>query len=181
MTRMPQLKREEMNEEQGAVYDEIVNRGGRIGGPYGAYIRIPRFMRLNQEMGDYLRSNGLPPKLRQLAAILAIRFWGGRYAWAANARNAVGEGLDQSIVDAINERRPPRFADDDEKAVYEVVTELLETKGISDETYDAAERRFGQEHLVNIIVTAGFFSMVCMTTNSVQVSPPDDAEQVLIV
>jgi len=91
------------------------------------------------------------------------------------------EGLSQDIIDAINERRQPDFDDEDEWVTYAVVNELLETKSLSDETFDTAVRRFGEENLVNIIATTGFFSMVCMTTNSVEVSPPADAEQVLLV
>ncbi len=80
MTRIRSLEREDMNSEQIAIYDEIVASGGRLGGPYTAYIQIPRFMKLNQEMGNYLRSNTLDPRLRQLAAIITIRYWGAKFA-----------------------------------------------------------------------------------------------------
>lgn len=180
MSRMKPLAREDMNDEQAAVYDEIVGNGGRLGGPYGAYIRIPRFMKLNQDMGDYLRSNSLDPKLRQLAGILSIRHWGAKFPWAMNAREAVKQGLSQDIVDSINKGETPSFVNEDEEIVYELVSELLSNRLISDATYARSAAYFGDENLTDIIVTAGFYSMVSMTVVSVDVQPPPDAEQVLL-
>ncbi len=52
------LKREDMNEEQGRLYDEIEAKDGRVrGGPYWAYIRNPEFMRLHNEMSIFLSSS----------------------------------------------------------------------------------------------------------------------------
>lgn len=180
MSRMKPLAREDMNDEQAAVYDEIIDKGGRLGGPYGAYIRIPRFMKLNQDMGDYLRSNSLDPKLRQLAGILSIRHWGAKFPWAMNAREAVKQGLAQEIVDAINSGETPNFSNEDEEIVYNLVSELLANKVISDATYARGAEFFGDETLTDIIVTAGFYGMVSMTVVSVDVQPPPDAEQKLL-
>lgn len=180
MTRIRPLKREEMNSEQIAIYDEIVAKGGRLGGPYTAYIRIPRFMKLNQEMGNYLRSNTLEPRLRQLAAIITIRYWGAKFAWAMNARDAIEQGVSPDIVEAINHRQRPAFDKADEEVVYDVVNELLSEKVISDETYSRSVDTLGEETMVDLIVTTGFFSMVSMTLVSFNIDPPPDAEQQLI-
>jgi len=180
MTRIRQLKREEMNSEQIAIYDEIVAKGGRLGGPYTAYIRIPRFMKLNQEMGNYLRSNTLDPRLRQLAAIIIIRYWGAGFAWAMNAKDAIEQGVSPDIVEAINHGQRPAFNKTDEEAVYDAVNELLSEKAISDETYGRSVNEMGEETLVDLIVTTGFFSMVSMTLVSFNIDPSLDADQQLI-
>lgn len=180
MARMTIQPREEMSAEQGAVYDEIISSGGRLGGPYNAYIRIPRFMKLNQAMGDYLRDNSLDPKLRQLASLVAIRHWNAKFPWATNAKAAVDAGLSQDTIDAINGHVQPDFANDDERIVYGIVTELLAEKVVSDDTYALAVEHFGEETVVDIIVTAGFYSMVCMTVVTIETDPPNGAEQVLL-
>lgn len=180
MPRMTIPPREEMNDEQGAVYDEIVNAGGRLGGPYGAYIRIPRFMKLNQDMGDYLRSNTLDPRLRQLAAIVAIRHWSAKFPWATNAQAAVDAGLSQDVVDAINRRDRPDFGDEQESLVFDIASELLEQKTVSDATYKKGVDEFGETTMVDIIVTTGFYSMVCMTVVTIQTDPPANAKQALL-
>jgi len=62
-----------MNPEQRKVYEESVARGLPTGGPYTAYIRIPQFMALNREMSNYLRSNSLPGRLRQMIVLHTIK------------------------------------------------------------------------------------------------------------
>ena len=180
MTRIRSLEREDMNSEQIAIYDEIVASGGRLGGPYTAYIQIPRFMKLNQEMGNYLRSNTLDPRLRQLAAIITIRYWGAKFAWAMNAKDAITQGVSPDIVEAINHQQRPAFDKADEEVVYDAVNELLSEKVISDTAYNRSADILGEETLVDLIVTIGFFSMVSMTLVSFNIDPPLDAEHRLI-
>ena len=180
MGRIKPLEREDMSEEQAAIYDEILANGGRLGGPYMAYIRIPRFMKLNQEMGNYLRSNTLAPRLRQLAAIIVIRHWGAKFAWAMNARDAIEKGVSLDIVAAINHRQRPEFQKADEEVVHDLVSELLASKLISDKTYARASDTLGEESLVDLVATVGFFSMVSMTLVSFDIDPPQDAAQRLI-
>jgi len=180
MTRLAPLPREAMTEEQAAVLDEIVARGGRLGGPYEAYIRIPKFMRLNQQMGDYLRTNSLAPRLRLLAVLLVVRHWNARFAWATNAREAVGAGIAQDIVDAINRRARPTLENELDRRVYDLVTGLLEQRKIPDDTYRRAEKALGETTLADLVVTVGFYGMVCTTLASFDVDPPAAAEQRLL-
>ena len=65
MARIDPLKPEDMNDEQGQAYDEVVARGGRVGGPNGVYIRVPELFKLNQDLGNYLRDNHVNARLRQ--------------------------------------------------------------------------------------------------------------------
>jgi hypothetical protein len=51
MTRIAILKREEMNTEQGRVYDEAKAANQPVGGPYYAYIRNPTLFTASQNMG----------------------------------------------------------------------------------------------------------------------------------
>jgi hypothetical protein len=53
-----------------------------------------------------------------------------------------------------------------------VARELLASKGLSDETYAAAEKTMGLEILVALIASIGSFSMTCMTANTFGIDPP---------
>ena len=180
MTRMGPLLRENMNDRQKAVFDKITADGGRIGGPYTAYIRTPEFMQVNQEMGNVLRSNTLPSKLRLLAAITVIRYWGAEFPWAMNARDAASEGISQDIIDAINQGERPIFPETAEQLIFDFSSELLNTKNVSDETYNKAKKLLDEECLASLIETIGFYSMVSMTTLSIRVEAPATEMQVLI-
>ncbi len=115
-----------------------------------------------------------------LAALLVIRHWGARFAWVTNAKEAVGAGLGQKIVDAINHKVRPVLEKATDQLVYDLVTELLDTKGLGDETYRRAAGVLGETVLIDLVVTAGFYGMVCTTLVSFDVDPPANAEQCLL-
>ncbi len=171
MARIDPLKREDMNEAQRQVYDEVAARGGRLGGPNGIYIRVPELFRLNQELGDYLRANHLEPRLRQLAAIVAVRRWNGAYAWGAQGRDALKAGISQDIVDAVNERKTPVLDDADDRAVHDAALELADTGSLSDASFEKAIAQLGFNRLLDLVASVGFYTAVSQTVNVFEVEP----------
>jgi 4-carboxymuconolactone decarboxylase len=175
MTRIRILKREDMNEEQGKVYDEVEAAGGPLAGPYWAYIRNPALMRLAQDVSNCLRASDLSGRERQITVLTVVRHWGGEYPWAVQVKASLAAGVDQEIVDSINARQTPPLSDAREKAAHEVARELLADHGLSDATYANAAELFGDEQLVALVASIGYFSMVCCTANAFDVTPPDAA------
>ena len=171
MARIDPLQPEEMTAEQRRVYDEVVARGGRIGGPNGVYLRIPELFTLNQEFGNYLRDNHLSARLRQLAAIVTVRRWNGAYAWGAQGRDALAAGISQEIVDAINARETPVLEDADDQLVYELAVELSETGALSDDLFERAIGQLGLNQLLDLVAAVGFFTAVSLTVNVFEVEP----------
>jgi 4-carboxymuconolactone decarboxylase len=175
MTRIRIINRSEMNAEQGRVYDEAKAKGNPVGGPYYAYIRYPRLMEAAQELGNCLRDSALSGRERQIAVLTAIRHWDAKYPWAVQVRGSLAAGVDQPTIDAINARKAPTLANPRERLAYEVATELLTKRGLSDATYESAARHFKEEELVALVAVVGQFSMVSCTANAFDVTPPEDA------
>ena len=180
MTRFAIIQRDDMNEEQGQVFDDAKAAGQPLGGPYWAYIRHPKLMRLAQDTGNYLRTGDLSGRERQIAILAVIRHWGADYPWAVQVRASLAAGVDQDIVDTINASKVPDLADAREKAAYDVATELLANHGMSDATYANAEGLFGLDTLIGLVATIGQFSMTCNTTNAFDITPPDDVPHRLV-
>jgi 4-carboxymuconolactone decarboxylase len=164
-----------MDPEQARVYDAAKNAGGVVGGPYYAYIRQPKIFEASQNLRTVLFSGPLSERERQIANLVVARHWNARYPWVAQVRGALAVGLEQSVIDAINARKVPKLDDPRERACFAVPSELLATKSLSNETYAAAEKALGLEHLVALIATTGSFSMTCLTANTFEVDAPADA------
>ena len=174
MPRIAILDRTAMNAEQARVYDAAKNSGGPVGGPYYAYIRLPNLFEAAQNMRVCLGGGPLSGRERQIAHLVIARHWSARYPWFAQVRASLAAGVEQSVIDAINARKTPNLGDARERACYEVASELLANKRLSDATFAAAEKTLGLEHLVALVATTGSFSMTCLTTNAFDVSPPAD-------
>ena len=171
MARIDPLKREEMNDEQRQAYDEVVAKGGRVGGPNGVYIRVPELFRLNQELGNYLRANHIDARRRQLAAIVTVRRWNGAYAWGAQGRDALNAGVSRDIVDAVNERRTPVLDDPVDRAVYDAAVELADTGSLSDASFATALETLGFNRLLDLVASVGFFTAVAQAVSVFEVEP----------
>ena len=174
MPRIKTIDRADMNAEQGRVYDAAKQGSGIVGGPYTAYIRLPKLFEAAQNMRESLSGGPLSAREQQIVNMTVARHWGARYPWFAQARRSLSVGIPQSAIDAINARQTPNLPDAREKACFTVARELLANKTLSDETYAAAEKTMGLESLVALVATTGSFSMTCMTAISFGVEPPAD-------
>ncbi len=174
MTRIEILKREDMNDAQGEVYDEAQAGAGPVGGPYYAYIRIPELMRQSQKLRACLHSGPLSGRERQIINLVVARHWGAKYPWFAQARGALEVGLDREIIDAINANDAPQLDDPREQAVHAVARELLAEQHLSDATYAAAEASLGLDDLIAAVANVGQFGMTCCTANAFEIDPPAD-------
>ena len=174
MPRIPIVERGEMNAEQARVYDAAKQGSGIVGGPYYAYIRLPKLFEACQSLRASLASGPLSPRETQIVNLVVARHWNARYPWFAQARRSRSVGIDQAVIDAINARRTPDLTDLRERTCFAVARELLADKGLADATYMAAETAMGLESLVALVAATGSFSMTCMTANSFGVEPPAD-------
>jgi 4-carboxymuconolactone decarboxylase len=174
MPRIPIVDRADMNAEQARVYDAAKQTSGIVGGPYTAYIRLPKLFEACQNLRESLSGGPLSARETQIVNMVVARHWNARYPWFAQARRSRQVGIDQTVIDAINARGTPKLDDAREGTCLLVARELLADKHLSDATYAAAEKTMGLQSLVALVAATGSFSMTCMTANSFGVEPPAD-------
>jgi 4-carboxymuconolactone decarboxylase len=162
----------ELSPEQKIVAERIVKSIGQLGGPYGAWINRPEMASRIHQLSDYFRSGAaIEPRLRLLAVLLTIRHWGADFPWSAQAPQALAAGLAPATIAAIAEGKTPSLTDPDEQAVYQVATELLERRSLSDATYGRALDRLGQGVLTELVTVVGHFSTVSLTAIAFDIQP----------
>jgi 4-carboxymuconolactone decarboxylase len=172
MPRIALIDRADMNAEQARVYDAAKAGSGIVGGPYYAYIRLPKLFEAAQTLRESLSSGPLSQREQQVVNLVVARHWNARYPWFAQARRSLSVGIAQTVIDAINARKTPDLPDARERTCYVVAHELLANKGLGDATYAAAEKAMGLESLVALVASTGSFSMTCMTANTFGIEPP---------
>jgi len=175
MTRFHILTSADMSDEQRALTEENQAAGGRLrGGPYWAYLYDPELMHRQMALNDHIRDSSLDKRVRQIAIMTTVRFWNSEYPWGVQARLSHELGIDAAVIDAINAGERPKLDDPREAAAYEVASELLGGKRLSDEVYAKAEKLFGLETLIHLVTCIGFYSMHSCTANAFDVVPQDD-------
>jgi len=157
----------EMTPEQKTLTEHVLSGERKsMDGPFNAYLRSPEMGDLEQKLGAYLRfHSSVPRKLNELAIIITARHWSAQFEWYAHYRYALDAGLGRSIADAIAAGKRPAGMQPDEEAVYNFCTELLNTKHVSDPTFDAAKKTLGERGVMDLIGVLGYYEFVSMVLN----------------
>ena len=82
-------------------------------------------------------------------------------------------GLSGDVVDAIQAKRKPPFAEADERAIYEAITELLDNNKISDGDLPGLVKEFGFDNALEAVTCAGLYCMVGAVINAFEVPTPN--------
>jgi 4-carboxymuconolactone decarboxylase len=137
-------------------------------------LRVPDTMEAVFKMRIYAQYKiSFGDELSALAMLITLREWNQRQEFGGHAIEAVRYGMKPEIVQAIAEGRHPEGMSADETLIYNFMTELLRNHGVSDPTYAAMVRRFGEQGVIEGITLAGLYSMVGMTYNTVREPLPD--------
>ena len=130
-------------------------------------LRSPELMGRVRGLSDYVRFNGaLPPRLSEFVILVTARQWSQAYEWAAHYPLAVKGGLNPEIAKAIGDGRRPHGMAEDEEALYDFCTELLQNRSVSDATYARAVAKFGERALLDTIGLMDHYSLIGMVLNT---------------
>jgi len=174
MVRYTELSPAQMNPAQKAVVDEIVSgKRGRFGGPFQLLIRSPEVCKHLSRLGEYLRwGSSLSPALSELAICLTARHIRANYEWHAHAPLAVEGGVPAAVLEAIRTGTTPHFEAKDQALVYKLVTELIDTKRLSDASFAEGIAAFGEQGIVELGTIIGYYTAIGNALNVFQVGLP---------
>jgi 4-carboxymuconolactone decarboxylase len=162
-----------MTPEQKAYLEGILT-GPRsaVSGPLVVMLASPMLGDLAQRTMAYARFAGtegfgsVPPKLNELAVLMAAKMWSSPYVWEAHHRYAVRVGLPPALVEAVRtDSPPPADLEPDVAAIYAFFHELTTTRQVSDETFAAAREVLGGDRqIVDILGTFAIYQMSALLT-----------------
>jgi len=95
---------------------------------------------------------------------------GGACAPALNA------GVPQHVIDAIAERKMPRFDDPDDQLVYDFCRDYYDDHRVDGATYERVVKRFGEKGIVDLAGLIGYYSFVSVPLNVFEVPTPPGAK-----
>jgi 4-carboxymuconolactone decarboxylase len=174
MPRIAELKPADMTPAQRAIAEELTSGPhGGIRGPHGIWLRVPELARRARALSEFIRfQSSLPKRLLELAILVGGRFWKADYEFYAHAKLGQQAGLDEAIIRAIAERRRPTFSEPNDAVVYDLCSELLETRRVSDAAYNKAVKALGLQAVIEVVATIGYYSLVSLTLNAFAVPLP---------
>ena len=137
MTRIKDWTKEELNNEQKQVYDEIVSGPrGKVVGPLRIWLNNPELAKCAQQVGAYARyKTSLDKSLSELAIITTGRVWSSEFEWEHHAPLAIHAGIKKEHVETIANAKRPIFENEDEQIVFDFSAEANILKNVSDKNF----------------------------------------------
>src|SRR5262245_19381768 len=179
--RMPPIPADKLTEAQKKAADAFAEgRGYQIRGPFVPLIRSPEVMLRAKAMGDYLRfKSTLGQRLNEMVILITAREWTQQYEWNAHRPEAMKAGLRSEIVDAIADGRRPVGMAEDEEIAYDMATEILRLKRVSDATYGRAVGKFGEQGVIDLLGVLGYYNVLAIVMNATRTALPQNVAEPL--
>ncbi len=171
-SRLSPLPVDQLTPEQQAQHERIsrtrrAGADGQIGGPFDPWIRSPEVAQRAVSFGNFIwERTTIGRRIVELGIIVTARHWESNVEWAAHSRMAHENGVSQEVIDAVFAKQRPAVAPEDELLTIDVCRALHETHQLPRALYDSAVATFGEQGLMELIATIGFYTFVSMTLNT---------------
>ncbi len=162
--------------EHHAIVDAIVKSRGAVQGPFTMLLHCPPLANHLMHLGAYVRFEGkLDKRVRVLAAMTVAREFEAVYVWGAQTGQARRQGVPEATITAIREKHSRGLPAEDAQIV-DLTRDLIHKHRVSAATMNALQARFGDEQLIELTGTIGYYSMLAMTANACELEAAPGAE-----
>jgi 4-carboxymuconolactone decarboxylase len=113
-----------------------------------------------------------------MVILITARAWTQNYEWHAHRPFALKAGLRAEIADAIAQGDRPAGMAADEEIAYDMATEILRDKRVSDPTYARGVAKFGEQGVIDLLGVVGYYNFLAIVMNATRTAmPPGAAEE----
>ena len=172
MARVQVLKSpSELSGEARRIAEKIVDTRKSLDGPFSVWMHAPEWAERVAHLGTLVRWEGtLELRTRTLAALVVGLHFQAQYVWGIQGVIGTERGVPRSTIDAIREGRSDGIPPDDLQII-EFTRELLSKNRVSSALADAVMERLGADQYVQLTTCIGYYAMLAMTVNGVELEP----------
>src|SRR6476661_1245586 len=149
--RLPLPKREDLDEAGKKQYDRASAPGATIAGlqgPSGIQLYSPNTAEHTRALNRYLRYEaGFTPRVREIAILTTAR-----------EMEALKEGVEPAVIDAIKYRKSTAGLDETDATVIELGRQIFRDHKVTPETFAKAKALFGPAKLVELVMLMGNYA-----------------------
>ena len=171
-------KKEELGPQGQKVFDAIAQSRGTVGGPWLALLHSPEMAQRTMYLGSYVRfESTLDHKALEFTALVAARELDCKHEWAAHVNHAQKAGVSLETIRMVHQKKGAETFSSEDAQIVSFVREMIQTRRVSEPTFQAIFNRFGEKGMVELTATIGYYAMLACTLNTFDVytaTPPDD-------
>ena len=164
--------------EHHAVVDAVVKVFGNVRGPFSMLLHSPKLAERVLPLVTFFRDESVvEPKLRSVAILTAVRERDAAYVWAAQVGAARRNGVREEVIDLIRAKGDPGKLSADEREIVTYTRQLMRENRIDQAVFDALQKRYGVQWLVELTAAANYFALLSGIVNAFEVAAAPDGDK----
>ena len=171
-------KKEELAPEGQKVFDAIAQSRGVVGGPWLVLLHSPEMAQRTMHLGSYVRfESTLDHKILESTALVAARELECKHEWAAHINHGAKVGIPLETIRLVHAKKGAESFSSEDAQIVSFVREMIHNHRVSEPTFQAIYARFGEQGMVELTATIGYYAMLACTLNTFDVytfTPPED-------
>ena len=177
MARVPVLK--SPNELTGGARDiaeKIVDTRKALDGPFSVWMHAPEWAERVAHLGTMVRWEGtLELRTRTLAALVVGRHFQAQYVWGIQGVIGAERDVPRSTINAIRDDHSEGIPPEDLQII-DFTRQLVRANRVDEALAQAVMKRLGADQYVQLTTCIGYYAMLAMTVNGVELEPNPDHE-----
>jgi 4-carboxymuconolactone decarboxylase len=164
-SRLPLVRREDLDADGRAEFDALTARGGAslagLRGPGGLNLHDPRAAVFLNGLSRYLRfESGLSARVREVAILITAREHDQAFEWAMHETTALKEGVPAATIEAIRNNAATDGLDEGDALIVELGRQLFAQHKVEAALYARAKALLGERALVSLVMLMGNYAFV---------------------
>jgi 4-carboxymuconolactone decarboxylase len=161
---------EQLDDAARAAHAEIENSRGPVHPIFDVLLHSPEFARSAAAVGGFVRyGSSLPERERHLLGLVAARAQDCQYVFTVHAVGARHEGIPPAVVEALGRDEDPTGLPELEELVVAFARQLASRHRVDDATFKALMDRIDERHMVDIVGTLAYYSLLAFPINAFDV------------
>lgn len=172
MARVPVLQSpEDLTGEARRIAETIVDTRKALEGPFSVWLHAPEWAERVAHLGTLVRWEGsLELRTRTLAALVTGRHFQAQYVWGIQGVIGAERGIPRATIEAIRDDRSDGIPEEDLQII-DFTRQLLRRNRVEETLAQAVMDRLGADEYVQLTTCIGYYAMLAMTVNGVELEP----------
>lgn len=182
-SRLPVMKRDEMDADGKRIYDLLAGGEGKTAiptGPVAISLYSPKVAEAIQMLNQYLRFHGvLKPRDYEVAILVAAREFDQQYEWSGHEMGAHAAKVPQPVIDAIKYNKDAEGLSDRDTLLITFARDSFHQHRISSDLYAKTVETFGKQGTLELATIIGDYAMAAIMLNATDQHVPPGRPQLL--
>lgn len=177
MARVPVLKSpDDLSGDARRIAEKIVDTRKSLDGPFSVWMHAPDWAERVAHLGTLVRWEGsLELRTRTLAALVVGRHFQAQYVWGIQGVIGAERGIPRATIDAIRDGRSDDVPAEDLQII-DFARQLVAKNRVDEPLAAAVMARLGADEYVQLTTCIGYYAMLAITVNGVELEPNPDHE-----